>query len=220
MSAGAVERPLDLIRLSLDERILVKCKGDRELKGKLHAFDEHLNMVLGDVEEKHTMIVADAATGAATTKVREKLRRTGRHLALSLPFTSLVYSCSFLAAGRGALVPYAFSSRRRRDSGDSAAQDFVSGGKERTPSRVSGPLLCLVMVNEGRSNSQPAFVDGRCLNFTRRAYSAFPPSFFVFSPTSYLQSTKRARTTRASTECHPCPLALSCAGAAMLPRVV
>lgn len=31
-----VEEPLDLIRLSLDERIFVKLRGDRELRGKLH----------------------------------------------------------------------------------------------------------------------------------------------------------------------------------------
>lgn len=31
-----VNQPIDLIRLSLDERIYVKCKGDRELRGKLH----------------------------------------------------------------------------------------------------------------------------------------------------------------------------------------
>jgi hypothetical protein len=36
MASTAVERPLDLIRLSLDERIFVKTKGDRELRGKLH----------------------------------------------------------------------------------------------------------------------------------------------------------------------------------------
>ena len=36
MSRSAVERPLDLIRLSLDERIYVKLKGDRELRGKLN----------------------------------------------------------------------------------------------------------------------------------------------------------------------------------------
>ena len=36
MASSAVERPLDLIRLSLDERIVVKCKGERELRGKLH----------------------------------------------------------------------------------------------------------------------------------------------------------------------------------------
>jgi U6 snRNA-associated Sm-like protein LSm3 len=52
MASGAVERPLDLIRLSLDERIVVKCRGERTLTGRLHAFDEHLNLVLGDVEER------------------------------------------------------------------------------------------------------------------------------------------------------------------------
>ena len=31
-----MEEPLDLIRLSIDERVYVKCRGDRELKGKLH----------------------------------------------------------------------------------------------------------------------------------------------------------------------------------------
>ncbi len=36
MSSGIVERPIDLVRLSLDERIFVKCKGERELRGKLH----------------------------------------------------------------------------------------------------------------------------------------------------------------------------------------
>ena len=41
---SSVEVPLDLIRLSIDERIYVKCKGERELRGKLHAFDQHLNM--------------------------------------------------------------------------------------------------------------------------------------------------------------------------------
>lgn len=34
--ATSVKVPLDLIRLSLDEVIQVKCRGDRELKGRLH----------------------------------------------------------------------------------------------------------------------------------------------------------------------------------------
>lgn len=34
----AVKEPLDLIRLSLDERIYVKLRSDRELRGKLHVF--------------------------------------------------------------------------------------------------------------------------------------------------------------------------------------
>jgi small nuclear ribonucleoprotein (snRNP)-like protein len=33
---STVKEPLDLIRLSLDERIYVKLRGDRELRGKLH----------------------------------------------------------------------------------------------------------------------------------------------------------------------------------------
>ena len=33
---ATVKEPLDVIRLSLDERIYVKCRGERELRGKLH----------------------------------------------------------------------------------------------------------------------------------------------------------------------------------------
>ena len=33
---ATVREPLDLIRLSLDERIYVKLRSDRELRGKLH----------------------------------------------------------------------------------------------------------------------------------------------------------------------------------------
>ncbi|KAG4300742.1 hypothetical protein PCANB_002952 [Pneumocystis canis] len=47
----SVSEPLDLVKLSLDERVYVKLRGDREIKGKLHAYDSHLNMVLSDVEE-------------------------------------------------------------------------------------------------------------------------------------------------------------------------
>lgn len=36
MSDNAVTEPLDLVRLSLDERIYVKLRHDRELRGKLH----------------------------------------------------------------------------------------------------------------------------------------------------------------------------------------
>jgi U6 snRNA-associated Sm-like protein LSm3 len=35
-AVSAVEEPLDLVRLSLDERVFVKMRNDRELKGKLH----------------------------------------------------------------------------------------------------------------------------------------------------------------------------------------
>ncbi|KAF2068937.1 hypothetical protein CYY_009741 [Polysphondylium violaceum] len=60
---GTVEEPLDLIRLSLDERIFVKMRQDRELKGKLHAYDQHLNMILSDVEETMKVVQIDSDTG-------------------------------------------------------------------------------------------------------------------------------------------------------------
>ena len=36
---NTVEEPLDLIRLSLDEKVYVKMRNDRELKGRLHVSD-------------------------------------------------------------------------------------------------------------------------------------------------------------------------------------
>jgi len=64
-----VEEPLDLIRLSLDERIYVKLRNDRELRGKLHAYDQHLNMILGDIEETITAVEIDEDTYEEIYKV-------------------------------------------------------------------------------------------------------------------------------------------------------
>lgn len=44
--SSSVEEPLDLIRLSLDERIYVKCRGERELRGKLHVSPTHYSSSL------------------------------------------------------------------------------------------------------------------------------------------------------------------------------
>lgn len=94
-----MEEPLDLIRLSLDERIYVKMRNDRELRGRLHvgreqdvqksppergkqtkrnkpwvvfvlqAYDQHLNMILGDVEETVTTVEIDEETYEELYKV-------------------------------------------------------------------------------------------------------------------------------------------------------
>lgn len=45
VEAVAVEEPLDLVRLSLDERVFVKMRNDRELKGKLHVSTASLCMI-------------------------------------------------------------------------------------------------------------------------------------------------------------------------------
>jgi U6 snRNA-associated Sm-like protein LSm3 len=66
----SIDSPLDLIRLSIDENIFVKCRGDRELRGKLHAFDQHLNLILGDVEESVTTREIDEDTDEEIVRVR------------------------------------------------------------------------------------------------------------------------------------------------------
>ncbi|GEQ67466.1 hypothetical protein JCM33374_g1131 [Metschnikowia sp. JCM 33374] len=45
------EEPLDLIRYQLDEAVLVKLRGAREMKGKLQGYDSHCNLVLSEAEE-------------------------------------------------------------------------------------------------------------------------------------------------------------------------
>lgn len=70
-----MEEPLDLIKLSLDERVYVKCRNDRELRGRLHAYDQHLNMVLSDVEETITTAEEDEETGEEI--VIKKTRNVG-----------------------------------------------------------------------------------------------------------------------------------------------
>lgn len=55
MSVSSSE-PLDLIKLCLDEEIYVKLRGNRDFVGKLHAYDSHCNMVLGNaIETVHTV---------------------------------------------------------------------------------------------------------------------------------------------------------------------
>ena len=67
-----VKEPLDLIRLSLDERVYVKLRGEREIRGKLHAYDQHLNMILGDVEEVITSAEVDEETFEEFTKTTKR----------------------------------------------------------------------------------------------------------------------------------------------------
>ena len=68
-ASSTVEEPLDLIRLSLSEVIFVKCRQNRTLKGQLHAYDQHLNLILQNVTETHTTIEIDQETFQETTKV-------------------------------------------------------------------------------------------------------------------------------------------------------
>ncbi len=44
-------RPLDVLQQSLHKRVLVEMKGGRSFRGVLDAFDQHLNLVLSNVDE-------------------------------------------------------------------------------------------------------------------------------------------------------------------------
>jgi len=47
----AIERPFDLLNNSMHKAVLVRLKGTRHLRGKLMAFDQHMNLVMEDTEE-------------------------------------------------------------------------------------------------------------------------------------------------------------------------
>jgi len=64
-----VNEPFDLIRLSLSERVLVKLRGDREIRGILHAYDGHMNLIMGDVEETIYDVQVAEDTGAESVVV-------------------------------------------------------------------------------------------------------------------------------------------------------
>lgn len=61
--AAAVSEPLDLVRLSLDEVVFVKLRGDRELKGRLHVY-LHIRPIfrifigLALTPSRHTIVIA------------------------------------------------------------------------------------------------------------------------------------------------------------------
>ena len=59
---AVVEEPLDLIRLFLDEKINVKMRNKRDLRGRFHAYDQHVNMIPSDVKETITSAKTDEDT--------------------------------------------------------------------------------------------------------------------------------------------------------------
>ncbi|KFZ23829.1 hypothetical protein V502_01695 [Pseudogymnoascus sp. VKM F-4520 (FW-2644)] len=67
-----IDEPLDLVRLSLDEIVFVKLRGDRELKGRLHAYDSHCNLVLGDVVETVYVVDEDDEDGETLKTTHKK----------------------------------------------------------------------------------------------------------------------------------------------------
>lgn len=76
--ASSVNEPLDLVRLLLDEIVFVKLRGDRELKGRLHAYDSHCNLVLGEVEE--TIYIIDEEDDGANEAEEKTIKKQSEML--------------------------------------------------------------------------------------------------------------------------------------------
>ena len=49
--ANAIERPLDMLNSSRGKEVLVQLKNDKQITGKLLAFDIHINVVLDNARE-------------------------------------------------------------------------------------------------------------------------------------------------------------------------
>merc|ERR1712025_394662 len=51
--------PRVFVHSKIGEYVFIKCKGNREICGNLHAFDSHLNILVGNVRETIKSIVLD-----------------------------------------------------------------------------------------------------------------------------------------------------------------
>jgi len=49
--ANNIERPLDMLNASRGKEVLLQLKGDKQITGKLLAFDIHINIVLDNAKE-------------------------------------------------------------------------------------------------------------------------------------------------------------------------
>lgn len=46
-----ISRPFDLLNRVMNKSVMVRLKGDRQLRGVLKAFDQHMNLVLDEADE-------------------------------------------------------------------------------------------------------------------------------------------------------------------------
>ena len=68
-----MDEPHDLLYHSLNEKVFIRLKHNRELRGQLLAYDEHLNLSLGDAEEKITLKQKEQLSGQEMVRVQKKL---------------------------------------------------------------------------------------------------------------------------------------------------
>lgn len=64
--------PFELLKRHLNREIYIKLRSDRELVGLLHAYDQHLNLILENVEETLTSVELDKETYEQVYKQRKR----------------------------------------------------------------------------------------------------------------------------------------------------
>eukprot|EP00450_Noctiluca_scintillans_P015886 CAMPEP_0194513208 /NCGR_PEP_ID=MMETSP0253-20130528/45415_1 /TAXON_ID=2966 /ORGANISM="Noctiluca scintillans" /LENGTH=90 /DNA_ID=CAMNT_0039356741 /DNA_START=49 /DNA_END=321 /DNA_ORIENTATION=- len=85
MESQTVEEPFDLIRLSIGQCVFVKMRGNRELRGRLHACDNHLNLVLGEAEETAHVVEEPGGVTKVTKRGMDMLYVRGDGVILVSP---------------------------------------------------------------------------------------------------------------------------------------
>lgn len=68
-----MEEPIDLIAYSMNEEVFIKCRDNREIRGKLIAYDSHFNMILNNAEETHKEEALDSNNQKTANQVKRKI---------------------------------------------------------------------------------------------------------------------------------------------------
>ena len=71
----AVKEPLDLIRLSLDETVYVKLKGDREIKGRLHVRRRRITLMSSQHDVRSLSLSLSLSLSSLSFLEEEESRR-------------------------------------------------------------------------------------------------------------------------------------------------
>jgi len=70
------DRPFDLLNKAIGQRVLIRIKNNRSIRGRVTSFDAHMNIVLEDAEELDD-------NGELKTKLGEILLRGGNIIFVS-----------------------------------------------------------------------------------------------------------------------------------------
>ncbi|XP_042464524.1 uncharacterized protein LOC122047366 isoform X2 [Zingiber officinale] len=94
---STVKEPLDLIRLSLDERIYVKLRSDRELRGKLHGTEK--KKIKGKkkrTQRRRNLNLSAPGAFRPPLSLLESRRRTQKHILRTKDFAIRSIICWFV----------------------------------------------------------------------------------------------------------------------------